>query len=261
MSGEESTIGFALGIAASIVFVISYIPQLRSLDNSDKTSLSMSMFALQLLSGGIWTTYGIIEKSVSVILFGALATILRLWILRSLLCGAPRSGCVILAGGGDLPNSIWQRVAASSNRSRVLVLSWAEENPKVAKEKEEQARRRLWWAGCTVTTDVTKASTSRAIWMTGGSSSRLIKKLDQNPQVKRRLLELPGQGGFVGGTSAGAVALGTRGIGLVPFDVCVHATQRSATYCINEQSALVIAQGVMRTVGFGGLYARIRNTV
>ena len=262
MSGDETTAGFVLGILASVIFVFSYIPQLRSIGRSDTTSISIGMFALQLLSGGIWITYGIIEKSVSVILFGVLSTIFRLWILRYLLCGTPQKrGCVMLAGGGDLPNSIWRTIAASSNHSKVLVLSWAEENPEVAKAKELQARRQLWWVGCSVTTDVTKAATSRAIWMTGGSSRRLIRKLDENPQVKRRLLELPSQGGLVGGTSAGAIALGAKGIGLVPIDVCVHATRKSAAYCIEEQSALVITEGVMRTVGYGGLSVRIRNSV
>lgn len=259
---SETAVGFALGITGSVLFVISYIPQLRSIGHGDTTSVSVGMFALQLLSGGVWTTYGIIEGSVSVILFGALATILRLWIIRSLMCRPrQRSGTVLLAGGGDLPHSIWRTIASSSRRKKVVILSWAEENVVIAKQKEEFAKRQLLWAGCLSTTDTSNLEYETAFWMTGGNSKLLLKKLDDNPVLKKRLLELPHKGGFVGGTSAGAVVLGTKGIGLVPLDVCVHATHKSATHCIGDKTALVITDGVMRTMGRGGLSMRLRNVV
>lgn len=251
MSGETAA-GLALGITGSVLLVLSYI---RPVAYGGAV-----MFDLQLLVGGIWAIYGTVEKRVSILLFGVLATVLRLWVARSPVYRAPnKGGTVILAGGGDLPSSVWRTLAESSRRKRVVVLSWAEEDDHIAKEKEAAVVKKLLWVGCLCTTDISDIESANAVWMTGGSSTRLLKTLEQNPRVKKKLLLLPSQGGVVGGTSAGAVALGARGIGLVPLEVCVHGTQHANNYCISEKTAVVISGGVMRTMGCGGLVVKMNT--
>lgn len=259
--GDETSVGFALGLSASVLFVVSYVPQLCLLWEGDHSGVSPGMFVLQLVSGGVWITYGIVERSASVVLFGALSTLFRLAILGSLLrhrtASAGARGTVVLAGGGALPYSVWRAVAAAARGTTVVVVSWAKEDPVEAEVEARRACRRLWWAGCRATSDASRWRSASAIWMTGGSAAHLLKRVRATPGFAKKLSELRDEGGFVGGTSAGAIVLGAKGggLGIVPWDVCAHASRNAgaATLCLTESTAALVSAGVVRTVGRGGL--------
>lgn len=255
--GDETPAGLALGTLASVLFVVSYVPQIRAIGDGDTTSVSRHMFALQLVSGAIWIAYGGVERSTSILAFGILSTTLRLVILRALLCGGrggrrEAGGTVVLAGGGALPSSVWRCVATGAAGREVVVVAWAEEDAARAAAKEREARRRLWWAGCRTTTDTSRLARAEAVWFVGGNTTRLLRRLDEMPGGRRALCRIVQQGGMVGGTSAGAIALGSAGVGLVPWHVCAHA-RRAGDYCLDEGTAVVLVDGRMRTVGRGGV--------
>ena len=174
-----------------------------------------------------------------------------------MVCTKQSRTVIVLAGGGLLPNAVWRGVARGAGRHTVLVVSWADVDPAIASRKARAVCKKLQWLGCRTTTDISNLKTASAVWFTGGDSNMLIRRVQQDADMKATLGRIARDGGFVGGTSAGAILLGTRGVGLVPLNVCVHAIPHSLEHCISEETALVISDGVMRTVGHGGVSIRI----
>ena len=239
---SESSAAFALGTTASILFVVSHIPQLCRRAPSD--DVSVSLLLLQFVSGILWIVYGVLESTISILVFGALSTVFCCLLLVRLVCVVRRASSftLVLAGGGRLPSAVWRRMSG-----RVVVVPWAKDDPVAG---ERAARRALWLHGCRPAR-VDELATTRAIWFTGGCARRLRRRVDQSPELRAALARIARSGGVVGGTSAGAVVLAQ--MGLFPRSVCTHGNECPGACSLDEGTALVVTDGVTRVVGAGGV--------
>lgn len=131
----------------------------------------------------------------------------------------PRDGALLLAGGGVLPDALLQAFveAAGGPAARVAVLPMASAEPSRAAAEAAAGLARA--GGQPVTILVTQrsdaahpellasAATCTGFWFTGGDQARIGRLLAGTP-LHGVLLERYRQGAAVGGTSAGAAALG-----------------------------------------------------
>ncbi len=170
------------------------------------------------------------------------------------------SGPLLLAGGGHLPATFFEKgiQLAQKNEVHVLIFPQASQREESGSESAE-----VWLKAGGATTHVADLSSPEGstvtlqeiqnadiLWFTGGSQLRLMKAV-QNAQILPAIQHRWKQGAVVGGTSAGAAAMGTLmisgapqpkpyvkgamaahdGLGLCPqFLVDQHFTQRNRNH-------------------------------
>jgi cyanophycinase len=124
----------------------------------------------------------------------------------------------VIIGGGDIPDSIRQKIIefAGKERAEILVIPYASDDPRDSGTYNVDIFKKL---GCgkidwlvldpnTVNSDevVAKLKTTTGIYFSGGDQSRLTK-LMLNTKVLARIREIYENGGVIGGTSAGAAIM------------------------------------------------------
>lgn len=132
-------------------------------------------------------------------------------------------GSLVIAGGGDLPQSIYDRfieLAGEENAHIVII-------PTASVKADEQKDVRSHWRGGELRVKSAKLlhtrnpatandpafaeplETATGVWIGGGIQSRLSEAYD-NTLIEQRLKEVFARGGVIGGTSAGAAVMSPR---------------------------------------------------
>lgn len=153
---------------------------------------------------------------------------------------------ILLAGGGTLPASTWGTLATHLPRGgRVVVVTHSNPRPR---RTGAYVRARLRVHGvrnvCVVGHLSRLPSEADALWFCGGDTAAYLASLrpSRAGALARSILS---NGGVVGGTSAGARILGTRGgLGLVNACVGVHGVP-----CDGSGASLVLREGEVVTIG------------
>ncbi len=132
---------------------------------------------------------------------------------------ATSNGALIIAGGGDLPQSIYKRfvdLAGGKNADIVIINSASED----ADHPEKGEDVREFWRGDTHTGSFTivhastreeanapevvrPLRTATGVWFSGGAQRRLEERY-KDSEAERQVIGIVRRGGVVGGTSAGA---------------------------------------------------------
>ena len=219
-----------LGTSASVLFVLSHIPQIRILLRKDRTALpSAHMFLVQLVSGGIWIAYGIVQNVTTIVLFGIISTTFRVIILSVLYFMKHErtdTPTFFLLGGG-VPN---ERMCHAFSR---YLPSWT--TIVVIGTDDRSTVSAFRSIGChAVSGDASMLATASAVWLTNGDTQALMKKLDG---VTRDQLRQCATKGAVGGSSAGVSALHQKQC--IPFQVATHG-RRSKHFSIDDGCCLVL---------------------
>lgn len=229
-----------LGVLASTLFVVSYVPQVTKLLSSSETP-SLLMFAVQLVSGGLWIAYGHILSLTSILVFGVLSTTFRIAVLVLVLCRRRRDAedYILLAGGGDLPVSVWSEFARRVPiMSSVLVVSDATTDVHAKKEVERAAARGLILSGCRpVLGTVKDIRRFSCVWFNGGNADVLIANMRKEGVGVEELKRIS-TSGILGGTSAGVETI--RRFGMLPFHVSVHG-KASNDITLHDGSCVVLS--------------------
>ena len=243
---SESWGAAVLGTTASVLFVLSHVPQIVALRHGAHVPSAL-MFGMQLVSGGLWIVYGWLEQAYTILVFGSLSTVFRLVILG---CLAPdRRRALVLMGGGRLPAASWHVFARRVPRwTRVHVVAHAEDGAAAARTAVWALRGQGCWA-----THCTDLATLRgpvgAIWFTGGDTSTLVGALAGAKVRREDLQRCP----LVGGTSAGAHALAR--MGLLSFSLSTHGRTRGdvaldeGAVMVLEDDAIAEVHGRVRVAG------------
>jgi len=150
---------------------------------------------------------------------GALVGLALVGGLPALAAAPPPQGNLLLNGGGGLPDGYWSRFLelAGGAEAPIVVLPTASERPEAAREPLEE----LAALGATAARALPLRSaesarapeivaairSARGVFLTGGDARRLAAALVGTPAA-RAIAESYARGGVVGGTSAGAAALG-----------------------------------------------------
>jgi cyanophycinase len=134
--------------------------------------------------------------------------------LLLLLSCAGNQGTLVLAGGGKLPDSLFRQSLAACGTDSPIVLVFPQAS---SREKAGSEGTHAWTAAGALGVSIADLSNPDTVasqilaadilWFSGGSQLKLIKELDDAHLVhaiKRR----HHQGAIVGGTSAGAAAMG-----------------------------------------------------
>lgn len=89
MCDEEGVAAVVIGSTASVLFVVSHVPQVWDLWHR-RNMPSPSMFCIQFVSGVLWIAYGTLENATTILVFGSLSTFFRVVIL-GLILASPSS--------------------------------------------------------------------------------------------------------------------------------------------------------------------------
>jgi cyanophycinase len=145
-------------------------------------------------------------------------SLILLSLLLAFQLAARSKGHLVIIGGGDIPDSIRQKIIefAGKERAEILVIPYASDDPRDSGTYNVDIFKKL---GCgkidwlvldpnTVNSDevVAKLKTTTGIYFSGGDQSRLTK-LMLNTKVLARIREIYENGGVIGGTSAGAAIM------------------------------------------------------
>ncbi len=134
--------------------------------------------------------------------------------LLLLLSCAGNPGTLVLAGGGKLPDSLFRQSLAACGTNSPIVLIFPQAS---SREEAGSEVTHAWTAAGAQGVSVADLSNPDAVasqileadilWFSGGSQLKLIEELD-NAHLVHAIKSRHQQGAIVGGTSAGAAAMG-----------------------------------------------------
>jgi cyanophycinase len=201
----------------------------------------------------------------------------------------PKKGALVLAGGGHLPENIYDtfiNLAGGSRAKIVIIPSAAATEPIIISPWHGHpitilhARNQLDTRNPQFSTILSQAT---GIWFMGGDQLRLIN-LYKNTPIEKELFKLLSRGGVIGGTSAGASAVSDImiykdiekiGFGLTHFIIDQHFNSRQRLHRlqniihqhfnmtgigIDEETAVVIKDNKIEIIGNGFVTVCNKNT-
>jgi cyanophycinase len=129
-------------------------------------------------------------------------------------------GALLLVGGGDLPDGLWQRFrdGAPGDNPCLVIIPTARRQPQHVLTEQQRtmwerrgfARVELLHADTDSEADDARVaallSEASAVWLAGGNQARLTRRY-LGTEVERQLGKLLERGGIIGGTSAGAAVM------------------------------------------------------